>query len=312
MAEQSISLGSVPWSSSSSWSGAVLVDAALVDGGGVAYLRVVRAARGGRTVLRLSATPTGSPSTAGPGFTAAVRLYAAALTFSVTGGGSITLKGPNHPDNPVRDASEPYYWTPDNAVAWQSWQQGLGAGIVTLTIRDGAAPAPNQDPTVAIDPLAHDVDGGAAVPLAATASDQDGSIASYAWAADVGMFDDAAAEDPTWTAPPAGAAAQAVTLTVTVTDDDGATAEVSVVVTVRPDEIPTGAWVRTVEGDVLDELCWRHYAREDAVPAVLNANPGLAALGPVLPPGRIVALPDLPPPARQVTAVRLWETPSDA
>ena len=177
-----------------------------------------------------------------------------------------------------------------------------------------AKAAPNQDPTLGIDTPPQTVDGGAAVQLAATAADPDGSIASYAWAAnaDVGVFDDAAAEDPTWTAPAAGAAEHAVTLMLTVTDDRDATASARVVITVRPDEIPAGAWVRTVEGDVLDEVCWRHYAREDAVPAVLDANPGLAALGPVLPPGRIVALPDLPVPARQATAVRLWETPGDA
>lgn len=47
---------------------------------------------------------------------------------------------------------------------------------------------------------------------------------------------------------------------------------------------------------MLDELCRRHYRREDAVPAVLAANPGLAAAAAVLPAGLEIELPDLPPP----------------
>ena len=62
---------------------------------------------------------------------------------------------------------------------------------------------------------------------------------------------------------------------------------------------------RTVDGDVLDAICWRHYGREDAVPAVLAANPGLAATAPVLPAGIVVELPDLPAPAVP-GVVRLW------
>ena len=41
--------------------------------------------------------------------------------------------------------------------------------------------------------------------------------------------------------------------------------------------------IRTTDGDVLDEVCWRHYGREEAVPAVLAANPGLTAAHAVLP-----------------------------
>ncbi|MCY4121305.1 MAG: tail protein X, partial [Acidobacteria bacterium] len=35
--------------------------------------------------------------------------------------------------------------------------------------------------------------------------------------------------------------------------------------------MPPNAYL-TAEGDVLDEICWRRYGREDAVPAVLDAN----------------------------------------
>ena len=53
-----------------------------------------------------------------------------------------------------------------------------------------------------------------------------------------------------------------------------------------------GAYV-TVDGDVLDEICWRRYGREDVVPAILVAGARLVAAGPVLPAGVLVVLPEL-------------------
>lgn len=65
---------------------------------------------------------------------------------------------------------------------------------------------------------------------------------------------------------------------------------------------------RTREGDVIDAVCRRHYGREaGAVEAVLEANPGLAELGPVLPPGTLVTLPDLPRPLETIHTVKLWD-----
>lgn len=61
----------------------------------------------------------------------------------------------------------------------------------------------------------------------------------------------------------------------------------------------------TKDGDMLDALCWRHYGREDVVPAVLEANPALAARPPMLPAGLRVTLPDLPDPAEK-KEIRLW------
>ena len=61
----------------------------------------------------------------------------------------------------------------------------------------------------------------------------------------------------------------------------------------------------TTDGDVLDEVCWQHYGREDLVPTVLTANPGLAQRGPVLPAGVAVVLPDSPPAHRLAPVVRL-------
>jgi phage tail protein X len=51
--------------------------------------------------------------------------------------------------------------------------------------------------------------------------------------------------------------------------------------------------VHARQGDTLDALCWRHLGRTaGAVEAALEANPGLAALGPVLPHGTPVDLPE--------------------
>jgi len=67
------------------------------------------------------------------------------------------------------------------------------------------------------------------------------------------------------------------------------------------------ALYRSQEGDMVDWICWKHYGRQaGAVEAVLDANPGLAKLGPVLPAGTIIELPVLPDPSRNGT-VRLWD-----
>ena len=48
----------------------------------------------------------------------------------------------------------------------------------------------------------------------------------------------------------------------------------------------------TVDGDVVDHVCWRHYGREwNTTETVLAANPGLAVRGPVLPAGIAILLP---------------------
>lgn len=62
---------------------------------------------------------------------------------------------------------------------------------------------------------------------------------------------------------------------------------------------------RTIEGDMLDAICKAELGTEAHVPAVLDANPGLAALGPVYPAGIQIMLPDLPTAATR-PAIRLW------
>lgn len=64
---------------------------------------------------------------------------------------------------------------------------------------------------------------------------------------------------------------------------------------------------RTKDGDMLDALCVAQYgAREGAVEAVLNANPGLASIGPVLPSGVVISLPELAS-VSDAPSVRLWD-----
>lgn len=63
------------------------------------------------------------------------------------------------------------------------------------------------------------------------------------------------------------------------------------------------------EGITLDKLLWRHYgARGYALlETALAANPGLAVLGPILPLGTSVVIPDLPQASAQtVTVVTLF------
>lgn len=62
------------------------------------------------------------------------------------------------------------------------------------------------------------------------------------------------------------------------------------------------------QGDTVDAICWRYYGRTAGVTeTVLDANPGLADLGPVIPHGTAVTLPDAAPQAEQRQVVNLWD-----
>lgn len=67
----------------------------------------------------------------------------------------------------------------------------------------------------------------------------------------------------------------------------------------------------TKDGDVLDIICYRAYAgrQSGAVELVLGANyaTGLAELGPILPRGLKITLPDLPTALSQKPLVKLWD-----
>lgn len=61
------------------------------------------------------------------------------------------------------------------------------------------------------------------------------------------------------------------------------------------------------DGDTADSIAWAVYGRQDGglVEALLEANPGLADQGPILPAGLLIAVPDAPVPAT-AQGVRLW------
>lgn len=66
--------------------------------------------------------------------------------------------------------------------------------------------------------------------------------------------------------------------------------------------------VKSVQGDTVDLICWRHYGRTAGVmEQVLEANRGLADLGPTLPMGTIIKLPPQPVPAGSRKVVQLWD-----
>lgn len=62
---------------------------------------------------------------------------------------------------------------------------------------------------------------------------------------------------------------------------------------------------RTRDGDVLDLICHNYYGdAPHSVEFVYDANPGLAELGPVLPSGVVIDLPEAAP--AEPTTIRLW------
>nr|WP_159159291.1 tail protein X [Aeromonas veronii] len=64
---------------------------------------------------------------------------------------------------------------------------------------------------------------------------------------------------------------------------------------------------RTSDGDTLDYIAWKFYETLEGrvVEQLLDANPGIADLGPVLPSGVLVNMPDIAP-QQQEQGVRLW------
>ncbi len=68
------------------------------------------------------------------------------------------------------------------------------------------------------------------------------------------------------------------------------------------------AGLRAQQGDTVDAMCWRHYGRTAGiVEQVLEANPGLADLGPVIPHGTLIELPEQAVRAEQRQTVNLWD-----
>lgn len=62
---------------------------------------------------------------------------------------------------------------------------------------------------------------------------------------------------------------------------------------------------RTIQGDMLDAICKAVLGSETHVPAVLDANPHLADLGPVYDAGVLITLPVVSEPVAS-GQIRLW------
>lgn len=64
----------------------------------------------------------------------------------------------------------------------------------------------------------------------------------------------------------------------------------------------------TVQGDTVDLVAWKTAGRTaDVVEAILAANPGLAAMGAVLPTGTRVVVPSVAAAAAEASLVTLWD-----
>ena len=65
---------------------------------------------------------------------------------------------------------------------------------------------------------------------------------------------------------------------------------------------------RSKTGDTLDMICLNHYGNTYRyVEEVLQANPGLACLGPILPSGIIITLPHLTTLKETKQMINLWD-----
>lgn len=66
--------------------------------------------------------------------------------------------------------------------------------------------------------------------------------------------------------------------------------------------------VRANQNDTVDAICYRVFGRTGAVTEqVLELNPGLADLGPILPQGTAVTLPDIVQQPQRTDTVQLWD-----
>lgn len=66
----------------------------------------------------------------------------------------------------------------------------------------------------------------------------------------------------------------------------------------------------TSDGDTVDAVAWRYYGTTagKVVEALLDANPGLADRGPILPAGVPITMPAISvSPTAEKSAVRLWD-----
>mgnify|MGYP003624183219 CR=1 FL=1 len=66
--------------------------------------------------------------------------------------------------------------------------------------------------------------------------------------------------------------------------------------------------IRSIEGDTIDKICYRYLGvTSEITEQVLDANPQLATLGPVLPNGTLVLLPVQVAAPTQSNFIQLWD-----
>ncbi|GJL37053.1 tail protein X [Enterobacter hormaechei] len=66
--------------------------------------------------------------------------------------------------------------------------------------------------------------------------------------------------------------------------------------------------VQAQQSDTVDAICWRYYGKTQGMTEiVLNANPGLADMGPVLPHGLEIELPEQASSSTVTQTIKLWE-----
>lgn len=67
--------------------------------------------------------------------------------------------------------------------------------------------------------------------------------------------------------------------------------------------------ISTVQGDTVDLICWKHYGQSSGmVEQVLNANPHLAGLDPILTIGTEIDLPEISNNQQSSEAtIQLWD-----
>lgn len=65
--------------------------------------------------------------------------------------------------------------------------------------------------------------------------------------------------------------------------------------------------VRSVQGDTLSAIVWRHTGTSRGIEQVLDANPQLAHMPAVLPAGVAIELPAAPQAANKPASVSLWD-----
>ena len=66
--------------------------------------------------------------------------------------------------------------------------------------------------------------------------------------------------------------------------------------------------VYAIQNDTVDAICWRYYGRTaGVVEKVLEANSSIAELGPFLPMGTAIQLPEIQTQQNTTQSIQLWD-----